>query len=111
MFQRKTKAALRLLPEQSKKGVPHLDDPIETDNGQSKVRDIPFDKHPPGQPAHHDAIIPQMYCLNLWMCYDQTRHLAHQWSSWTSMSMHLPGEGCVPPSSQHPWRSATPKPW
>ena len=40
MFQGKTKAALRLLSEQSKGGVLHLDDPIETENGQRKVRDI-----------------------------------------------------------------------
>ena len=41
MFQGKTKAALCLLSEQSKGArVLHLDDPIETENGQRKVRDI-----------------------------------------------------------------------
>lgn len=57
MFQGKTKAALRLLSEQSKGEVLHLDDPIDTDDGQRKVRDILSDKHPPGQPAHRAAII------------------------------------------------------
>ena len=57
MFQGKTKAALRLLSEQCKGSVLHLEDPIETENGQRKVRDILFDKHPPGQPVHQDAII------------------------------------------------------
>ena len=57
MFQGKTKAALRLLSEQSKGGVLHLDDPVETGKGQRKVRDILADKHPPGQPAHPDTII------------------------------------------------------
>lgn len=37
MFQGKTKAALHLLSEQSKGGVLHLVDPIETENGQRKV--------------------------------------------------------------------------
>ena len=57
MFQGKTKAALSLFSDQSKGGVLHLDDPVETDKGQRKVRDILADKHPPGQPAHPDAII------------------------------------------------------
>ena len=57
MFQGKTKAALRLLSEQSKGGVLHLDDPIETENGQRKVRDILLEKHPPCQPVHNDTII------------------------------------------------------
>ena len=57
MFQGKTQAALRLLSKQSRGGVLHLDDPTDTENGQRKVRDILSEKHPPGQPAHHDAII------------------------------------------------------
>ena len=57
MFEGKTKAALRLLMEVSKGSVLHLDDIIETENGQRKVRDILTDKHPRGQPACHDAII------------------------------------------------------
>ena len=57
MFQGKTKVALRLLSEQCKASVLHLEDPIETENGQRKVRDIHSDKHPPGQPVHQDAII------------------------------------------------------
>ena len=60
MFQGKTKAALRLLSEQSRGGVLHLDDPIETCDGQRKVRDIFPDKHPPGQPAHRDAVIGEV---------------------------------------------------
>ena len=57
MFQGKTKAALRLLSEQNKGGVLHLDDLIETENGQRKVRDILLEKHPPCQPIHHNATI------------------------------------------------------
>ena len=57
MFQGKTKAALHLLSEQSKGGVLHLVDPIETENGQRKVRDILLEKHPPSQPVHNDAVI------------------------------------------------------
>ena len=57
LFQGKTKAALRLLSEQNEGGALHLDDPIETENGQRKVRDILLEKHPPCQPVHHDTII------------------------------------------------------
>ena len=57
MFQGKTKAALRLLTDQAKGGILHLDDPIESNNEQRKVRDNLVDKHPPGQPAHPDSII------------------------------------------------------
>ena len=59
MFQGKTKAALRLrlLSEQNRGGVLHLDDPIDTENGTRKVRDILIDKHPPSQPVNHDSII------------------------------------------------------
>ena len=57
MFQGKTKAALRLLTDQAKGGILHLDDPIESNNEQREVRDILVDKHPPGQPAHPDSII------------------------------------------------------
>ena len=57
MFQGKTKAALRLLSEQNRGGVLHLDYPINTENGTRKVRDILIDKHPPSQPANRDSII------------------------------------------------------
>lgn len=57
MFQGKTQAALRLLSKQSRGGVLHLDDYTDTENGQRKVRDILSEKHPPAQPAHHDALI------------------------------------------------------
>ena len=48
MFQGKTKAALRLLSEESKGAVLQLDDPIDTGNEQTTVRDILANKHPPG---------------------------------------------------------------
>ena len=74
MFQGKTKAALRLLSEQNKGGVLHLDDPIETENGQRKVRDILLEKHPPCEPVHHDAIInddpPDVHPQISGCCYD-----------------------------------------
>ena len=66
MFQGKTKAALRLLSDQSKGGILSLDDPIDTDSGQRTVRDILSDKHPRGQPVHQDVIIndiPLMFTL------------------------------------------------
>ena len=52
-----TNAALRLLCDQGKGGVLHLDDHIETDDEQKNVRDILADKHPPGQPPYPDTII------------------------------------------------------
>ena len=57
MLQGKTKPALCLLSEKSKGGVLHLNDLIETDQGEKKVRYIPADKHPPRQLAHPDTII------------------------------------------------------
>ena len=54
MFQGKTNAALRLLSDNSRGGLLHLDD---TGAGQGTVRDILIDKHPPPQPSHPDSII------------------------------------------------------
>ena len=45
------------LSDESKGAVLQLDDPIDTGNEQTTVRDIPASKHPPGQPAHPDAVI------------------------------------------------------
>ncbi len=58
MFQGKTKAALRLLSDQSNGGVLHLDDQVEEGLKKGKkVRDILIEKHPPGQPVHPNTII------------------------------------------------------
>ena len=57
MFQGKTKAALRLLSDQHRGKILHLDDPVDTGNGIRKVRDILVDKHPPSRPANADSII------------------------------------------------------
>ena len=54
MFQRKTKATLRLLSDQGKNAVLCLGDLVDE---KRTVRDIIIDKHPPGQPAHPDSII------------------------------------------------------
>ena len=54
MFQGKTKAALRLLSDQNKGGLLHLDDPVD---GKGSVREVLTAKHPPSQPAHPDTII------------------------------------------------------
>lgn len=48
------RAALRLLSDQSKGGLLHLDDPVD---GEGSVREILTAKHPPSQPAHPDTII------------------------------------------------------
>ena len=94
MFQGKTKAALRLLSEQSKGGVLHLVDPIETENGQRKVRDIHLEKHPQSQPVHNDAVInddtPDVHPV-LFQSLDAAtiRSAAlytSAWSSWTFWS-------------------------
>ena len=54
----KTKDAVRLLSDQEKGGVLHLSDPVETtDAGGRTVHDTLVSKHPPGQPAHPDALI------------------------------------------------------
>ena len=52
-----TNAALRRLFDQDKGGVLHLDDHIQTNDEQRKVRDILTDEHPPSQPPYPDTII------------------------------------------------------
>ena len=56
-FQGKTKAALRLLTDQHRGKILHLDDPVDTGNGIRKMRDILVDKHPPSRSARADSII------------------------------------------------------
>ena len=57
MIQGKTKAALRLLTDQQRGKILHLDDTVDTGDGIRKVRDILMDKHPPIRYAHPDSII------------------------------------------------------
>ena len=58
MFVGNTKAALRLITDQSNGDVLRLEDLINTNNSTpQKVRDILESKHPPAQPAHPDDII------------------------------------------------------
>ena len=57
MFQGKVNAALHLLYEEVDNGKLHLNDVINTEKGQEKVRDILSNKHPPGQDVHTDALI------------------------------------------------------
>ena len=54
MFEGKTKAAIRLLSEETKGGMLHLGDKVDT---TTTVRDVLVDKHPPGQPAHPESLI------------------------------------------------------
>ena len=54
MFQGKTKAALRLLNDQSKGGVIRLNDHVDE---HRTVRDILINKHPLNQLAHPDCVI------------------------------------------------------
>ena len=56
MFQGKTNAALRLLTDQGRGGVLHLDDRLDTSNGQRRVKDVLLDKHLSGQPLHPDVV-------------------------------------------------------
>ena len=59
MFVGKTKAALDLLSQAQKGGVLHLSDPSDPNNPDSPtVRDILKSKHPQGQYAHAECIIP-----------------------------------------------------
>ena len=59
MFAGKTKAALDLLSQAQKGGVLHLDDPSDPNNSDSPtVRDTLNNKHPQGQHAHAECIIP-----------------------------------------------------
>ena len=59
MFEGKTKAAIRLLTEESKGGILRLSDHVDTNK---TVRDVLIDKHPPGQPAHPDSLIEAYPC-------------------------------------------------
>ena len=65
MFQGKVHAAMRLLHEQADSGKLHLNDVINTEKGQEKVRDILSIKHPPGQDVHTDAVIDDMAPSNI----------------------------------------------
>ena len=59
MFVSKTKAALDLLSQAQKGGVLHLNDPSDQNNPDSPTaRDILKSKHPQGQYAHAECIIP-----------------------------------------------------
>ena len=59
MFAGKTKATLHLLSQAQKGGVLHLDDPSDPNNSDSPtVRDTLNSKHPHGQHAHAECIIP-----------------------------------------------------
>ena len=61
MFAGKTKAALDLLSRAQKEGVLHLNDPSDPNNPDSPtVRDILKSKHPQGQYAHAECIIPSI---------------------------------------------------
>ena len=59
MFEGKTHAALQLLSDKGKGGVLHLDNLVSTsDSEPSTVMDVLRSKHPLGQAAHPNAIIP-----------------------------------------------------
>lgn len=59
MFAGKTKAALDLLSSSDGSGILHLNDPSDPNTpGLSIVRDVVYSKHPQGQAAHTDLIVP-----------------------------------------------------
>lgn len=61
MFQGKTHAALQMLTDKGKGGILHLDSPVSTtDSKPCTVKDILRSKHPPGQPADPDIVIPDV---------------------------------------------------
>ncbi len=57
MRQGKVKAALRLLDNHTKGGVLLLNDTIQANSNEQTVRDVLFEKHPNGQPAHPDTLL------------------------------------------------------
>ena len=79
-----------LLTEQSRGGILHLDDFINTGGDTRKVCDILIDKYPPSQPAHLDSFIedepldlhPWSHVWIPWCLSNQVFHFAGQWSSW-----------------------------
>jgi hypothetical protein len=61
MFAGKTKAALDLLSHAEKGGILHLQDPSDPSNPDSpSVRDTLINKHPQGQRAHPECIVPSL---------------------------------------------------
>ena len=54
MFEGKTKAAIRLLKEEAKRGLLRLSDQADTNRS---VRDVLINKHPSGQHAHPESLI------------------------------------------------------
>lgn len=56
MFEGKTHAALQLLSDKGNRGVLHLDNLVPME--PTTVMDVLSSKHPLGQPASHDAVIP-----------------------------------------------------
>ena len=54
MFEGKTKAAIRLLKEEAKRGLLRLSDQADTNRS---VRDVLINKHPSGQRAHPESLI------------------------------------------------------
>ena len=76
MFEGKTKAAICLLSEETKVGMLHLGERVNT---TTTLRDVRIDKHTPGQQSHPESLIddvpPEVHpvCLNQLMlpCYGQ----------------------------------------
>ena len=62
MFEGKTKAALRLLCNQSRGGVLQLNEEVDDGRSRHRVRDILMDKHPPNQAVQPDAVINDEPC-------------------------------------------------
>ena len=59
MFAGKTKAALHLLSQEQKGSILHLNDPSDLNSSDSPmVRDMLYSKHPQGQHADAECIIP-----------------------------------------------------
>ena len=59
MFAGKIKAALNMLSQAQNGGVLHLNDPSDPNSPDSPtVRDMLYSKHPQGQYAHAECIIP-----------------------------------------------------
>ena len=118
MFEGKTHAALQLLSDKGKGGVLHLDNLVFNSNSEcSTVMDVLRSKHPLGQAAHPNAIIPNtppevhsviFDSIDATLIRSTSLHtkvqLAHP--AW----MRTTGGGCAPPSSRLPKPSVIPWP-
>ena len=102
----------RLLGEQSKGRALQLDDLIDTGNGQMwgtslMINILLVNVHTLKQSSTMTLTMYILFCLNLWMqSWSDLLHYTPVEQPDLQVSMHLDGEGYVPPSNRHPWSFA-----